>query len=84
MVGANTGIGCLLSGVIKRRGLKVYDPTVLGNVDRKALSMERFNFAIDGLDQALTDFIHLKVEESLFSADRLHHVSVQSVSRRRW
>jgi len=45
-----TVVECLLFAVVERSGLKVYDPAVLGNVDREALSTERFNFAVDGLD----------------------------------
>lgn len=77
-------VAYLLFGVVERRGLKVYDPAVLGNVDGKALSTKRFNFAVDSLDQALTDLIHLTIEECFFITAGLHDVSVQSVSRRRW
>ncbi|MBU0717021.1 MAG: hypothetical protein KJ749_02130 [Planctomycetes bacterium] len=52
--------------------MKVDDAAVVADVDGEALSLERFDLAVDGLAETVADFVELPVEGSFFSAACLH------------
>ena len=64
--------------------LKVDDAAVLRDEDGKTLSLKRFDLAIDGLAEALADFVELLVEDSFLILVWLHLLSCRIVLGRKW
>ncbi len=64
--------------------LKVDDAAVVTDVDGEALSVQRFDLTVDGLAEALADFVELLVEDSFLSLVWLHLSSCRIVLGRKW